>query len=126
MKEAGRFYCATYGENGIMEYIGGLFESYGVEAHSNHAFTMQSGAEKLLQVFGDVTRHSYPDSLKVTNLEDMADYVYSLTGMTGLRQVPRKAMLEVFRENSKDGILYVPKDYGMFVAWGKTCVPKQA
>ena len=122
LKENGKFYCATYGENGIMEYIGSLFESYGVEAHSNHAFTMQNGAEKLSQVFAEVTSFHYPDSLEVTNIEDMADYVYSLTGMSGLKEIPRETMLEVFRENSKNGILYVPKDYGMFVSYGeKAC-----
>ena len=118
LKEDGRFYAATFGENGIMEYIGGLFESYGVEAHSNHAFTLQNGAEKLERFFAEVTRLHYQDSLEVTNLEDMADYVYSLTGMSGLRELPRETMLEVLKKNEKNGILYVPKDYGMFVAQG--------
>ena len=59
-------------------------------------------------------RHDYQDALEVTNVEDMADYVYSLTGMSGLREVPRETLVEVLRENMVDGVLRVPKEYGMF------------
>ena len=120
LKADGKFYCATYGENGIMEYIGGLFKDYGVSSHTNLAFTLQNGAHSLSKVFAKVTRYDYEDSLAVTNLEDMADYVYSLTGMSELRQVPRETMLAVFAEHTVNGVLSVPKEYGMFVASGVT------
>ena len=117
LKEGGKFYCATYGENGIMEYVYGLFADHGVEASTkNTSFTLQNGAEKLSKVFPKVTRYDYVDSLEVTNLDDLADYVYSLTGMSELKEIPRETMLNVFKENSVDGVLRVPKDYGMFVA----------
>lgn len=117
LKENGKFYCATYGENGIMEYIGGLFngDGAGTKAQSNHAFTLQNGAVSLSKVFSKVTRYDYIDSLAVTNLEDMADYIYSLTGMSALRQIPRETMLAVLKEHTANGVLNVPKEYGMFV-----------
>ncbi|MBR6365451.1 MAG: class I SAM-dependent methyltransferase [Lachnospiraceae bacterium] len=116
LKEDGTFYCATYGENGIMEYIYGLFEKYDVKASPNHAFTMQNGADKLGNVFDEVKRFNYEDALEVTNFDDMADYVYSLAGMSGLENVSRETMLQVLNENAVDGVLRVPKDYGMFTA----------
>ncbi|MCR5735180.1 MAG: class I SAM-dependent methyltransferase [Lachnospiraceae bacterium] len=116
LKPGGRFYCATFGENGIMEYIYGLFEDHGVEASPNHAFTLQNGSEILSQVFDEVKRYDYKDALEVTKLDDMADYVYSLTGMSGLREVPRETLLKVLEENTVDGVLHVPKEYGMFEA----------
>jgi len=118
LKADGKFYCATYGENGIMEYIGGLFEGYGFSAHTNKAFTLQNGADSLSKAFAKITRYDYEDSLGVTNLEDMADYVYSLTGMSELRQVPRETMLAVLAKHATNGVLSVPKEYGMFVASG--------
>jgi hypothetical protein len=99
-----------------MEYIGGLFKDYGVSSHTNLAFTLQNGADSLSKVFAKVTRYDYEDSLAVTNLEDMADYVYSLMGMSELRQVPRETMLEVLAKHATNGVLLVPKEYGMFVA----------
>ena len=76
LKKGGKFYCATYGENGIMEYIYGLFE----------------------------------------NRVAKADYVYSLTGMSDLQKLPREELLKVLEANTVDGVLRVPKEYGMFVA----------
>lgn len=114
--EGGRFYCATFGENGIMEYIYGLLKDYGVQSQTNRAFTLQNGAEKLSQVFANVKRCDYPDALEVTNLDDMADYVYSLSGMSGMQDVSRETLLEVLAAHTVNGVLRVPKEYGMFIA----------
>lgn len=114
LKEDGIFYCATYGENGIMEYIHGLF---GIRPDRlNHRFTLQNGEEKLREVFREVRRDLYEDALEVTDAEDMADYIESLTGMTELRKLPRSEILSVLKRNMKDGVLRVPKEYGMFTA----------
>ena len=116
LKEGGRFYCATFGENGIMEYIYGLLKDYGVQSETNRAFTLQYGEKKLSQVFANVKRCDYPDALEVTNLEDMADYVKSLSGMSGMQDVSRETLLEVLAAHTVDGVLHVPKEYGMFIA----------
>ena len=116
LKEGGRFYCATFGENGIMEYIYGLLKDYGVQSQTNRAFTLQNGAEKLDVAFAKVERFEYPDALEVTDLEDLADYVYSLSGWSGMREIPRETLLGVLRANAVNGVLRVPKEYGMFIA----------
>ena len=43
LKSDGAFYCATYGENGIVEYISSLLKSYKVEGKLNKNFTLQNG-----------------------------------------------------------------------------------
>lgn len=116
LKKGGKFYCATYGENGIMEYIYGLFENRMAKADPNYSFTLQNGAKKLSAYFEEVIRHDYKDALEVTDLNDMADYVYSLTGMSDLQKLPREELLKVLEANTVDGVLRVPKEYGMFVA----------
>ncbi len=116
LRNNGTFYCATYGENGMMEYLCGLFEQYGVKNHPNHQFTLQNGEAQLSPFFSDIRRYDYHDALEVTDPEDMADYIGSLTGMSELRQLPRETLLSVLRAHMTDGALRVPKEYGMFVA----------
>ncbi len=115
LKPGGTFYCATYGEHGIMEYICGLFGVNGA-GQANHLFTLQNGAGQLREHFSDVLRDDYPDSLAVTDVCDLADYIRSLTGMTALRDIPREEMAAVLTANMKDGVLSIPKEYGMFTA----------
>lgn len=116
LKKGGTFYCATYGENGIMEYLRGLFPAAGDAGGVNRNFTLQNGEARLLSVFGKAECLRYEDALEVTDAEDMADYIYSLAGMSELRKLPREEVLAVLEGNMEDGILRVPKEYGMFIA----------
>ena len=84
LKEGGAFYCATFGEHGIMEYLSGILIEYGVEDNTNKNFTLQNGDQYLKSAFGKVERFDYKDSLAVTNIEDIIDYIYSLSSMTTL------------------------------------------
>ena len=110
LKERGTFYCATYGENGMMDYIGSLFKNYEINDHPNHFFTLQNGKKQLSNFFSEIQLFNYEDSLEVTNLDDMADYIYSLAGMAELRKQPREIMLSVLKENVSNGILRIPKE----------------
>ena len=58
----------------------------------------------------------YEDSLAVTHMEDMVDYIFSLTGMTDLQKLSRDKVRTVLEKNMQDGVLHVPKEYGMFIA----------
>ena len=117
LKKDGTFYCATYGENGMMAYICGLFK---VRNRVNDGFTLQNGEEKLRPFFSDVRRLLYEDSLEVTDAEDMVDYILSLAGMTDLKKFPREELRSVLERNMTDGILRVPKEYGMFIAGNRS------
>ena len=116
LKKDGLFYCATYGENGMMAYIAGLFSAYRVEQKINDIFTLQNGGEKLKSVFRDVQRLLYEDALEVTNVDDLVDYIRSLTGMTDLQKLPEETIRSVLVQNMRDGVLRIPKEYGMFIA----------
>ena len=52
----------------------------------------------------------------MTDAEDLVDYIFSLTGMTDLRKLPRETVREVLSRHMEDGALRVPKEYGMFIA----------
>ncbi|MDE6108462.1 MAG: methyltransferase domain-containing protein, partial [Oscillospiraceae bacterium] len=115
LKPGGRFYSATYGEHGIMDYLCRLFRDYGVEDNTSHLFTLQNGKARLSPFFQRVERYDYEDSLRVTHPEDMADYMETLTGMSTFHDLPRDTVLAVLKENMTDGVLTVPKEYGLFV-----------
>ena len=120
LKKDGKFYCATFGEHGIIEYLSKLLGEYGVEDDVNKNFTLQNGGEILQRVFADVERKDYEDSLAVTDVGDMMDYIYSLSSMTSLGDVPREKIHAVLQDHTVNGVLSVPKEYGMFIACGET------
>ena len=116
LKECGTFYCATYGENGMMKYITGLFRDYGIQYEPNSSFTLQNGEDKLRAVFPDVRRFLYEDALEVTHAQDLVDYIRSLTGMTEVGKLPEETVRSVLEQHMTDGVLRIPKEYGMFTA----------
>ena len=116
LKKGGKFYCATYGEHGITEYLTTLFSEYGVEDSINKNFTLQNGDEILGKFFSKVEKLEYVDSLRVTEVDDMVEYIYSLSCMMPLRNVPKQDIKNILLQHTSDGILNVPKEYGMFRA----------
>lgn len=115
LKEEGSFFCATYGEHGMVQFIAGLLKPYGAEERVNKNFTLQNGKQILAEYFSSVEMLEYIDSLEVAEIEDMLDYLYSLTSMMGLDNINRDVVRKVLQQNTSDGILKVPKEYGMFV-----------
>lgn len=117
LKKDGVFYCATYGEHGIIQYIEALLEDYDVKGNLNTSFTLQNGAELLQPYFENVKKLEREDGLVITEIEDMIDYIYSCTSMTNVTKVDRDILRELLQAKMRDGILYVPKEYGMFIGW---------
>ena len=115
LKEGGSFYCATFGENGIVQYIAELLKPYGAEDEGNKNFTLQNGKQILAQYFSSIEMQEYIDALEVTNIDDMLDYLCSLTSMTSISNINRDVIKKVLEQNTVDGILKVPKEYGMFI-----------
>ena len=116
LKRGGHFYCATYGENGIIAYLSNILSAYGVEDNINKSFTLQNGNEILSKFFSKVEKLEYIDSLAVTNIDDMVEHICSLPSMTSLKNVPKQVIKDILAENTTNGILNVPKEYGMFIS----------
>ena len=116
LKRGGHFYCATYGEHGIIEYLSKILSAYGVEDNINKNFTLQNGYKILNKTFSRVEKLEYIDSLAVTNIDDMVEYIYSLSSMTSLSSVPKQVIKDILMTNTTNGILNIPKEYGMFIS----------
>ena len=105
-----------FGEHGIIEYLSKILSTYGVEDNTNKNFTLQNGYDILSKTFSKVEKLEYIDSLAVANMDDMVDYIYSLSGMTSLNSVPKELIRDILQENTVNGVLNVPKEYGMFIS----------
>jgi len=115
LKKGGSFYAATYGEHGIMEYLCKSLHAFGVTDKMNKNFTLQNGAEILKKHFANVERLDYEDSLEITNIDDLIEYIYSLSSMTALYQYSKDEIKHTLSKKQKNGVLSIPKEYGIFV-----------
>ncbi len=68
------------------------------------------------QFFSTVEKREYTDSLAVTNMDDMVEYIYSLSSMVSLKSVPKQEIKDILLVNTTDNVLNVPKEYGMFIS----------
>ena len=116
LKKDGRFYCATFGENGIQQYLTNTLGNYGIHIDINGSFTLQNGADILIKHFAEVGRRDYIDALEVTETEDLLDYIYSMASIGNIGNVTREELYRCFEATKNEkGIIYIPKEYGMFV-----------
>lgn len=113
LKSNGVFYCATYGENGIMNYLSKIL---GFIDNTNKNFTLQNGNSILKKHFNKVEMLEYKDHLEVSNVNDLIDYIYSLSSMSNLNMMDKDKMYKILNDNMVDGIINIPKEYGMFIA----------
>lgn len=115
LKPGGTFYCATYGIHGIMEYVTDLLKGLNVSGSIGTTFTLQNGAESLNRHFESVQRLDREDGLAITDINDFADYIYSMSGLTNIDTIPRNSLLTLLESRMENGILFIPKEYGMFI-----------
>lgn len=115
LKSGGVFYCATYGEHGIMEFINDALAHLGISGSIGTAFTLQNGADTLSAHFENVQRYDREDGLAITRVEDFVDYICSLSSLSNIADVDTPLLQDALERKITDGILYVPKEYGMFI-----------
>lgn len=113
LKKDGVFYAATSGENGIMETIVGWL---GMPNAYKNTFSLENGGEKLSKYFSKVEIERYIDSLEVTDIDDLMEYIYSGITFKNTCTLSRDEVRNILEQHKEGGILKLPKDPGMFVA----------
>ncbi len=118
LKKDGLFYCATFGINGMMQYLYHGLDKLGIPYNheSNISFTLQNGILLLKKQFSKVERYDYEDELVIDKVEDYLEYIYSMASLQGLDRKNYNILLEYFNSKKINGYLHIPKEYGMFVA----------
>lgn len=112
LKPGGRFFAATFGEHGVPEAV---LEMLALPCTAIHRFTLQNGRSQLAKHFCDIDMHTRPDALDVTHLPDLIAYLRSMAGMTVLADIPDERLYSVFQARKKNGVLSLPKEYGLFI-----------
>ena len=115
LAEDGYFYCATYGEHGIMPFLAELLKDYNVKDTTNKKFTLQNGYDLLKEHFSHVERLDYEDSLAITDIEDLLNYIYSLTLIPDMAKLERETLKKALEQKMDRHVLNIPKEYGMFL-----------
>lgn len=113
LKKHGVFFCATSGENNIVNYLEKIFFNQSTRKNS---FTLQNGKEILFNYFSKVETKYYEDCLVIDDVDYLIKYIQSLGDMSQLStlstlEITRK--LELLKE---DGYIKLPKEYGLFKA----------
>lgn len=113
LKKGGYFYAGTTGENGIMETI---VKILGLDLSYTNSFSLENGTEKMKSYFSKIEIKRYEDSLAVTNIDDLMDYIYSGITFKKACKMSSDEVRNKLLSCMEDGILRLPKDPGMFVA----------
>lgn len=117
LKPGGHFFAATNGEM----HMRGLADWFR-RIQSNHVwdkpiagFMLENGAEQLEPFFRSVTLSRYEDSLQVTELEPLLDYIRSMMRADELsEQEFAQVQAELEKELKEKGRIFIEKDSGMF------------
>lgn len=123
LKPEGRLYAATNGFNHMSE-IATLCKECDPEivtfldAPEGESFLLENGADQLKRSFEHVVLHLYPDGLRVTDADLLADAICSgfIVNLTPERERALRASLA--ERIRRDGVISISKESGLFEAWG--------
>ena len=113
LKNGGYFYAGTTGENGIMETI---VQYLNMSFKYENTFSLENGLAQLDSYFSEVHIERYIDSLAVTDMDDLMEYIYSGITFKNECKLSSDEVKKILTSHMKNGILNLPKDPGMFVA----------
>lgn len=74
-----------------------------------------SNLDKGLSEVKRILTQDYEDSLAITDIDDVLNYIYSLTNMSSIAELERQTLKEVLEKEMVNGVLNIPKEYGMFI-----------
>ena len=116
LKNGGIFYCATFGENGVVDYLASLFKDVVNQNLENKTFTLQNGKAFLNRYFDTVEKLIYDDELQVTSIDDLVKYIQSFKGISEIGSLEEEIIRKRLESEFNNGMLIIPKEYGMFIA----------
>ncbi|NLG25018.1 MAG: class I SAM-dependent methyltransferase [Clostridiales bacterium] len=119
LKPGGRFYAATNGD-GMRRYLHGSLRAFNPALGAFDAvspFSMENGRELLLRHFSAVEQFDFDDSLRVTQTQDLIDWIESTVAISAIGDGDLEGLFEYFEAiRLRDGAIHIPKEVGLFVA----------
>ncbi|VWL85368.1 class I SAM-dependent methyltransferase [Oceanivirga miroungae] len=113
LKADGKFYSATFGENGVASEINKMLN---VIDDTNYVFTLQNGRISLEKFFSNVVKLEYIDGLDIGDKKDLVDYILSFKDFNKWNKFSKNELLDIISKYEVDGKIYIKKEYGMFVS----------
>lgn len=121
LKPDGKCFAMTLGENhmqGFYDWVRAVVPAlnFGLK-HTDNPFTLENGVDQLKAHFADVQALHYEDSLAITSLDLVVEYVASLaenldeSNLATLKTIIQKTLAE-------QGQITSNKDIGLFIAQG--------
>jgi SAM-dependent methyltransferase len=122
LRSRGRLYATTVGLGHLRE-LRELILRVAPEVDPDslaeiNPFTLESGGEQLAPYFAHVTVRRYEDNLRVTAAEPLVAYILSAPiWAEAIGDRVDRLEQEVRAQLAADGVIYVTKDSGLFIAW---------
>ena len=121
LRAGGRFYCATFGENGVGRFVAEVLGGAGRAAGPGELYAAKRPGRAGGEVRSGMERLDYEDELRVTDARDLAEYIRSMQGMEYAQRLSDEELLERLEALRTNGAIRVPKEYGMFRARAGVC-----
>ncbi|WP_368490263.1 methyltransferase domain-containing protein [Clostridium sp. BJN0013] len=122
LKPKGYFYASTVGKNHMKEMreIVKRADLQNITTDSwnlTESFQLENGLDKISTWFKNVTLKRYNDNLKLTIIEPLMDYIFSMPGNTknAFDEIKIQHLKDFLKsEINKNGYIYITKDTGFF------------
>jgi len=116
LRSNGTFYATTVGKYHLMqlETIYRIYDNVVKFSYSsNLSFILDNGYKILKKYFSDIDKRLYKDSLEVTDINDLMDYIVSYN------KIPDEIFHEIYKiiekEIARNGMMKIVKNSGMFI-----------
>lgn len=120
LKFNGLFYATTNGNGGMRPYLHDALKRFNPKLDSfksELSFTLQNGQRILQKFFNNVKLTEFEDSLKITETQDLVDWLKSTITIASYSENDFEGLFEFFEEiRIKQGAINIPKEMGLFVS----------
>lgn len=120
LTDKGTFFASTNGSGGMHRYLHEKLSEFNPRVNAFQTewnFTLQNGRQVLQPFFGGVRLVEYEDSLRITETQDLIDWIHSSIAITGIEESDLDGLFEFFEAiRLQDGAICIPKEMGMFIS----------
>lgn len=116
MKKEGCFYTTTFGENSLIE-LQDIYKEFSNEFKFQYtkdcSFTMENGENVLKTQFINIKKLFYKDSLEVTEINDLMEYIISYNKVPD--EIYKKIYEKIKSKFNENNVFKIKKEQGMFI-----------
>jgi ubiquinone/menaquinone biosynthesis C-methylase UbiE len=121
LRPDGIFYSSANGSGGMRTYLHDALKRFNpkLDAFKTElSFTLQNGKKLLGEYFNNVRLVEFEDSLKITDTQDLVDWIKStVTITTSYSEKDLDGLYDFFEAiRVKEGAINIPKEIGMFIS----------